>query len=76
MGRQQADIPGRDLWGSGQKMERWYGVDITIWRIRHSRISNLPGSFKEETIGQALHALRLTASFNYKIEGNQITINK
>ncbi len=54
-------------------MERWYGVSIHFansgledWRFT--------GTFQHETIQQALDAMKLTANFYYKIEGDQITI--
>ena len=54
-------------------LERWYGVSIRLtdpaqanWRFT--------GNFEKETIGQALDALKLTANFNYIIQGNQIQI--
>ena len=55
-------------------MERWYGVTI---RFEKSGLEQLQftGSFEQETIRQALDALKLTAKFNYSIEeGNQISI--
>jgi transmembrane sensor len=62
----------RDL---ARQMERWYGVTI---EFEDPALADLQftGSFKEETIGQALDALKYTAKFNYQIEGNLITINK
>ncbi len=54
-------------------LERWYGVSISLtdpaqanWRFT--------GTFEKETIGQALDALKLTANFNYVIQGTQIQI--
>ncbi len=54
-------------------MERWYGVSIHFansglqeWRFT--------GTFQHETIQQALDALKLTANFYYKIDGEQVTI--
>ena len=54
-------------------MERWYGVTI---RFNSPEKENLrfTGIFEKETILQALDALKLTANFNYSVEGNQITI--
>jgi ferric-dicitrate binding protein FerR (iron transport regulator) len=54
-------------------MERWYGVTI---RFNSPEKENLrfTGTFDKETILQALDALKLTAKFNYIVEGNQITI--
>lgn len=58
-----------------RQLERWYGVSI---QFGDSALGDLQftGSFKEETIQQALDALKYTARFNYRIEGNLITINK
>lgn len=57
-----------------KQMERWYGVTIRFdnpsqqeWRFT--------GIFQNETIQQALDALKLTANFNYNIEGTEITIH-
>jgi len=54
-------------------MERWYGVTI---RFNTPEMESLrfTGNFQKETILQALDALKLTAKFDYNIEGNQITI--
>jgi hypothetical protein len=56
-------------------MERWYGVTIRFGDPALEQLQ-FTGSFKEETIQQALEALKLTAMFNYTIEGNRIDINK
>jgi transmembrane sensor len=57
-----------------KQMERWYGVSI---RFDNPRLEELQftGIFEKETIQQAMDALKLTASFNYTIEGTQITIH-
>jgi ferric-dicitrate binding protein FerR (iron transport regulator) len=54
-------------------LERWYGVSIRLtdpaqadWRFT--------GNFEKENIRQALDALKLTADFNYIIQGSQIQI--
>jgi len=57
------------------KMERWYGVKIKFADEEVARI-RLFGSFTNETIDQALDALREGNGFNYKISGNEITITK
>jgi ferric-dicitrate binding protein FerR (iron transport regulator) len=56
-----------------RSMERWYGVTI---RFDGSGKENLrfTGTFEKETVVQALEALKLTADFNYTIDGSQITI--
>jgi ferric-dicitrate binding protein FerR (iron transport regulator) len=57
-----------------RQMERWYGVMI---RFDEPRLGQLQftGIFEKETIRQALDALRLTASFDYTINGTEITIH-
>ena len=56
-----------------KKMERWYGVRI---KFSNSDIaySRLYGSFTRETIAEALDALKIGLAFNYRIEGDEITI--
>jgi ferric-dicitrate binding protein FerR (iron transport regulator) len=62
-----------DFGALSKDLERWYGVSIRLtdpaqadWRFT--------GNFEKETIRQALDALKLTANFNYIIQGNQIQI--
>lgn len=55
-------------------MERWYGVSI---QFNNPQLENLwfTGSFQNETIQQALDALKISNnSFNYTIHQNNITI--
>lgn len=63
-----------------KEMERWYGVNI---RFDDSQCDTLrfTGSFENETIQQALDALKLTTGksvpdFHYTIRGNDIVITK
>jgi transmembrane sensor len=56
-----------------KQMERWYGVTINFARPELQTLQ-FTGSFKQETIQQALDALTLTAAFNYTISGTQISI--
>jgi transmembrane sensor len=58
-----------------RKMERWYGVTIQFGDPALEQLQ-FTGSFKEETIEQALDALKYTARFSYQTEGNLIIINK
>jgi transmembrane sensor len=55
------------------QLERWYGVNI---RFKNPEMQQLyfTGDFKNESISQALDALKLSNNFNYTIEGNNITI--
>ena len=57
------------------KMERWYGVQI---RFTSEKVAGYQmfGSFKNETINQALDELKLGFKFDYKTEGNIITITQ
>jgi transmembrane sensor len=50
-------------------LERWYGVSI-IFKNNQLKENRLTGSFKNETIRQALDALKFTASFHYGIDNN------
>jgi ferric-dicitrate binding protein FerR (iron transport regulator) len=54
-------------------LERRYGVAI---RFSNTSIRDLKftGVFEKETIDEVLKALQLTEKFNYKTEGNNITI--
>ena len=55
-------------------LERWYGVTI-IFKNNQLKENHLTGSFRTETIEQALDALKFTASFKYEIDkNNTITI--
>jgi transmembrane sensor len=52
-----------------RKLERWYGVTIRFASERLMK-DHLTGSFTNETIRQALDALKFTATFNYSIDSN------
>jgi transmembrane sensor len=57
-----------------RQLERWYGVSI-IFKNDRLKENRLTGSFKNETIWQALDALKFTASFHYTIDNhNTVTI--
>lgn len=55
------------------KMERWYDVKIVInnERLKHTR---LKGSFENETVRQALEALRIITPFEYRVEGREVVV--
>jgi ferric-dicitrate binding protein FerR (iron transport regulator) len=57
------------------QMERWYDVDINITDTALSEI-RLNGTFDDETISQALDALKEFISFHYEQNGNKIIINR
>ncbi|MBS1669019.1 MAG: FecR family protein [Bacteroidetes bacterium] len=53
------------------QLERWYGVTVKF-ENQQLKENHLTGSFKTETIRQALDALKFTAPFNYEIDNNNI----
>jgi ferric-dicitrate binding protein FerR (iron transport regulator) len=57
------------------QMERWYNVDIEIADPYLSEV-HLNGTFDDETILQALDALKEFISFHYEQKGNKIIINR
>jgi ferric-dicitrate binding protein FerR (iron transport regulator) len=57
------------------KMERFYGVKV-IFEAKNIEKLRLTGSFINETIEQALHALEMTGGFHYRIDQNTVTITK
>jgi ferric-dicitrate binding protein FerR (iron transport regulator) len=57
------------------KMERWYDVKITFKNERLKQI-RFKGVLENESIEEALDALKLTAPFEYRITGNEIEILK
>ena len=57
------------------KMERWYGVQINFTSEKVAGYQMF-GSFKNETINQALDELKLGFKFNYRTDGNIITITQ
>jgi transmembrane sensor len=57
------------------QMERWYNVTIQFGDPENENF-HFTGSFENETIQQALNALKLSAKFNYQIRNNEIIISK
>lgn len=55
------------------KMERWYDVKITIHNDKLKRY-RLKGSFENETVRQALEALKIITPFEYEMEGKEIVV--
>lgn len=57
------------------KMERWYNVKITF---KNEEVANerLHGAFEDENLEEALKALQLITTFTYKLNNNEIEINK
>ena len=57
------------------RLERWYGVTIQF-RQESLKALRFTGTFKDETIEEAMRGLTITASFNYKFSGKTITITR
>lgn len=68
-------IQDRELTDVKELLEKWYGVQIVFDdpEIGHYRFTAV---FINETIEQALTALQQARNFNYRIQGNKITITK
>ena len=64
------DIPFSEL---ALQLERWYGVQINF---KDEKVKNIVfrGSFVNETITQALEALKLNGDFDYTLNNNEIEI--
>ncbi|WP_440134606.1 FecR family protein [Chitinophaga sancti] len=56
-----------------KRMERWYNISIHFNRVGYRQL-RFTGVLEGETIAEALNALHLTESFNYKIEDSTIVI--
>jgi transmembrane sensor len=58
---------------SAMKMERWFGVTIEF-KSEKVKKYKLGGSFSNQSIQQAMEALKLIAPFDYKINKNRVEI--
>lgn len=58
-----------------EKMERWYNVKI-IFHNTQVASYRFRGVFENESLEEALEALQLTASFQYKINNHEVHIYK
>jgi transmembrane sensor len=58
-----------------KRMERWFNIKIVF---KNDKVANyrLRGSFVNETIDEALQALQLSVAFSYKINGEEVVIDK
>ena len=57
------------------KMERWFNKRI-YFKNKNVAVYRFRGVFRNENLEEALKALQLTASFTYKIDGNDVEISK
>lgn len=62
-----------DFESLAKRMERWYNISIRFSRT-DSRQLRFTGILEGETIAEALRALHMTESFNYRIEDSTIVI--
>jgi transmembrane sensor len=58
-----------------KKMERWYNVRIILSDAGLNDME-FTGSLEKESLQEALNALQHLARFNYKIEGNTVTVTE
>lgn len=58
-----------------RRMERWYGVTITISDTSLAAMP-LSGNFEKESLSQALDALKGITPFNYTVENNHVIISR
>lgn len=65
------DMPFEDL---AVQLERWYDVKIQF-KDEAAKKLVFRGSFVNETITEAMEALKLSGDFNYKISNNEIEIS-
>jgi transmembrane sensor len=64
---------GETLQQVAVKLERWYGVQVTI---QSDRLKNMEynGVFEDENLNEVLYALQLTGNFNYTIKKKEVII--
>lgn len=56
-----------------RKLERWYGVEITVNDPSISRF-RYTAEFKSESINQVLDAIKITSKVSYSIDGKSVTL--
>lgn len=57
-----------------QRLERWYGVEITVTDQR-VYASSFTGDFNSESIQQVLELLRITSNIDYQYIDNKVTLS-
>lgn len=62
-------IPAKDVW---KKLERWYGVDITLSNIDPSRAYWF--TIKTESMTELLEMINKITPIEYKLNGKEVTI--
>ncbi|MCK9304248.1 MAG: FecR family protein [Bacteroidales bacterium] len=56
-----------------KKIERWYGVSVTIDSPAISEF-NITANFKSESVSQVFELLQITSNIGYKIKDNQVKL--
>jgi transmembrane sensor len=64
---------GETLQQVALKIERWYGVKVTVQSDRLKQVE-YNGVFEDENLAEVLYALQLTGNFNYTIRKNEVII--
>jgi Fe2+-dicitrate sensor, membrane component len=64
---------GETLQEVAVKLERWYGVKVTI-QSELLKNTEYNGVFEDENINEVLYALQLTGNFNYTIKKKEVII--
>lgn len=67
------EFRGDDFATLASKIERWYNVSI-VFENNAVKQLKFNGSFENETVEQALEALKEVSSFSYTIKDNKVTI--
>lgn len=67
------EFRGEDFEQLARKMERWYNVSI-VFEDDNVKKQTYNGSFENETVEQALTALKAAAPFSFSIQGHLIKI--
>lgn len=64
---------GETLEQVAQKIERWFGVTVTI-KSSHLKKEVFTGMYEDESLTEVLAALQLSGKFNYTINRKDVTI--
>lgn len=71
--RNKLVFDGETLQQVALKIERWYGVKVTI-QSDQLKQTEYNGVFEDENLAEVLYALQLTGNFNYTIRKNEVII--
>lgn len=71
--RNKLVFDGETLEQVALKLERWFGVKVTI-KSDHLKKTQYHAVFEEENLAEVLYALHMTGNFNYTIRKNEVII--